>query len=565
MADAIRSGGLAELEGAADPGDPARGARPRGRLRSLAPARRVRRGGTRLPDVAPGRRPEDGRGRAVVRARARRDPGRHARASRLEAARPGPAERRRPSARTGCCTSSCPTGCGRRCTSRSSGWAVRSARRRSLAAGSVRSRTCVRPPRATCERAHRARGAGEGNRTPVSSLGSLRSAIEPHPREPLRTSRKDHKCSERRASGATCYVSAPMAELDPDFWPHTLSRVIAHQALTTEEAAEAMRVIMSGEASPGPDRRVPDGAPHQGRDRRRARGSRRDGARVRESGRGRHAGRRHLRHRRRPERHVQHLDGRGDRRGRRGGPGGQARQPRGLVALRLGRPARGARRQDRPRRRRASQRCLAEAGIGFMFAPVFHPAAGARRRRCGASSACPRSSTSSARSRTPLGRSRRWSGCRTNACCRSWPRSSRGAGSGRRCSAARTGWTSSPRPASPRCSTSATATSERGISIPATLGLARADLDDLRGGDAAEGAAIARSVLDGEPGPRRDVVAAERRRRARGGRASAEPAGRHPVAAATRSTPAPRRRPSSAGSHGLQRMSDRRPGSITGR
>ena len=42
-----------------------------------------------------------------------------------------------------------------------------------------------------------------------------------------------------------------MAELDPDFWPRTLSRIIAHQALTTEDAAEAMRVVMSGEASPG--------------------------------------------------------------------------------------------------------------------------------------------------------------------------------------------------------------------------------------------------------------------------------------------------------------------------
>ena len=72
-----------------------------------------------------------------------------------------------------------------------------------------------------------------------------------HTRETLPNERKDHNCSERRASGATCYVSAPMAELDPDFWPYTLSRVIAHQALTTEEAAEAMRVIMSGEASPG--------------------------------------------------------------------------------------------------------------------------------------------------------------------------------------------------------------------------------------------------------------------------------------------------------------------------
>ena len=42
-----------------------------------------------------------------------------------------------------------------------------------------------------------------------------------------------------------------MAELDPDFWPHTLSRVVAHQALTADDAAEAMRVIMAGEASPG--------------------------------------------------------------------------------------------------------------------------------------------------------------------------------------------------------------------------------------------------------------------------------------------------------------------------
>ena len=41
---------------------------------------------------------------------------------------------------------------------------------------------------------------------------------------------------------------------------------------------------------------------------------------------------------------------------------------------------------------------------------------------------------------------------------------------------------------------------------PATLGLAHATLEDLRGGDATEGAAIARAVLAGETGPRRDVV-----------------------------------------------------------
>lgn len=41
---------------------------------------------------------------------------------------------------------------------------------------------------------------------------------------------------------------------------------------------------------------------------------------------------------------------------------------------------------------------------------------------------------------------------------------------------------------------------------PAALGLAKARLDDLRGGDAATNAAYARGVLDGQEGPHRDVV-----------------------------------------------------------
>jgi anthranilate phosphoribosyltransferase len=41
---------------------------------------------------------------------------------------------------------------------------------------------------------------------------------------------------------------------------------------------------------------------------------------------------------------------------------------------------------------------------------------------------------------------------------------------------------------------------------PAELGFERASLDDLAGGDADSSAAIARAVLGGEPGPRRDVV-----------------------------------------------------------
>lgn len=41
---------------------------------------------------------------------------------------------------------------------------------------------------------------------------------------------------------------------------------------------------------------------------------------------------------------------------------------------------------------------------------------------------------------------------------------------------------------------------------PAALGLAPATMDDLRGGDPAENAAAVRTVLDGQPGPHRDIV-----------------------------------------------------------
>jgi anthranilate phosphoribosyltransferase len=41
---------------------------------------------------------------------------------------------------------------------------------------------------------------------------------------------------------------------------------------------------------------------------------------------------------------------------------------------------------------------------------------------------------------------------------------------------------------------------------PAELGLARASVADLQGGDPVVAAGIVRSILSGEPGPRRDVV-----------------------------------------------------------
>jgi anthranilate phosphoribosyltransferase len=41
-----------------------------------------------------------------------------------------------------------------------------------------------------------------------------------------------------------------MAELDPNFWPNALMKLVSHQDLTTEESATAMHAIMAGEASP---------------------------------------------------------------------------------------------------------------------------------------------------------------------------------------------------------------------------------------------------------------------------------------------------------------------------
>jgi anthranilate phosphoribosyltransferase len=42
-----------------------------------------------------------------------------------------------------------------------------------------------------------------------------------------------------------------MSEPDADLWPRTLQRLVSHEALSTEEAADAMRAIMSGDVTPG--------------------------------------------------------------------------------------------------------------------------------------------------------------------------------------------------------------------------------------------------------------------------------------------------------------------------
>ncbi len=49
---------------------------------------------------------------------------------------------------------------------------------------------------------------------------------------------------------------------------------------------------------------------------------------------------------------------------------------------------------------------------------------------------------------------------------------------------------------------------QKGRWTPADFGVARASLEDLQGGDPENNAAIVRAVLEGEPGPRRDIVIA---------------------------------------------------------
>jgi anthranilate phosphoribosyltransferase len=43
----------------------------------------------------------------------------------------------------------------------------------------------------------------------------------------------------------------PSREADPDFWPHILTRLVRREDLDADEAAEGMRRIMAGEATPG--------------------------------------------------------------------------------------------------------------------------------------------------------------------------------------------------------------------------------------------------------------------------------------------------------------------------
>ena len=152
------------------------------------------------------------------------------------------------------------------------------------------------------------------------------------------------------------------------------------------------------------------------------------------------------------------------------------------------------------------ERCLAEAGIGFFFAPTFHPSmrhAGPTRKALGVRTAFNLLGPLT----NPAGASRQLVGVPRPEFTELIARSLLLLGSKR-------AWVVHGSDGIDEISTTGyTKVSECRDGLlrtffvhPSAFGLAKATLDDLRGGDAADNAQAARAVLAGDAGPVRDVV-----------------------------------------------------------
>jgi len=295
-----------------------------------------------------------------------------------------------------------------------------------------------------------------------------------------------------------------MGETDPDLWPRTLSKLIAHEALSADETAAVAHAIMSGDATPGQIGGFLMALRTKGETVDELEGLARTALAFATS--------------------VDAGDGAVDI----VGTGGDRSftfnisTVAAIVAAAAG--VRVAKHGNRAATSHCGSadvlealgvridldadgvaRCIREAGVGFMFAPVFHPAAahaGPVRRELRVPSIF------------------NFLGPLTNP--------ARPAGSAIGCSdprmlplmaevLARRG----VRAKVFRGEDGLDELTTTGISTvldvrdgqvrelhvdPVDVGLPRASVEDLRGGTAEEGAAIARSVLAGDPGPRRDVV-----------------------------------------------------------
>ena len=182
-------------------------------------------------------------------------------------------------------------------------------------------------------------------------------------------------CCRISSSWPATGMSAAAAARPPDTGPEMSSfkaligKVATGAALTRDEAASVFGLMMSGEATPCADGRLPDGAARARRDGRRDHRRGVGDARQDAHGGGARRRDRHRRHRRRRLRHLQHLD----LRRRSSSPAPACRWPSTATARCPRTPApptcwrRWASRSTSPRT--ASPACISEAGIGFMFAP----------------------------------------------------------------------------------------------------------------------------------------------------------------------------------------------------
>jgi anthranilate phosphoribosyltransferase len=295
-----------------------------------------------------------------------------------------------------------------------------------------------------------------------------------------------------------------MHETDPDFWPRTLSRLISHQALSSNDAAEAMRVIMSGEASSGQIGGFLMALRTKGETVDELEGLARTAlgfANPVEA----------------PTPVVDTCGTGGDRSGTfnistiaavvvagAGVPvakhGNRAASSKcgsadllEALGVKIDLDARGV------------ERCIAEAGIGFMFAPVFHPAAGHAapiRRELRVPTVFnflgPLTNPARPFAQVVGVSDERMLPLIAEVLARRGIRAKVFRGEDGLDELTTTGIS--------RVFDVLDGVVREGHLDPSTLGLARSTLGDLRGGDAAEAAAIARAVLAGESGPRRDVV-----------------------------------------------------------
>jgi anthranilate phosphoribosyltransferase len=295
-----------------------------------------------------------------------------------------------------------------------------------------------------------------------------------------------------------------MADADPDFWPRALTTIASHQSLTADEAAEAMRQVMAGEATPAQLGGLLMALRTKGETVEEVEGLARTMLAFASAVRP-------------PAPVVDTCGTGGDRSGTfnistiaaivvAGAGVPVAKHGNRAASSRCGSAdlleALGVRIDLDPA---GVERCLREAGIAFMFAPVFHPAmghAGPVRRELRVPTVFnflgPLTNPARPHAQVVGVSDPRMLPLMAEVLARRGVRARLFRGSDGLDELTTTGPSAVLEVADGRV--------REGTFDPATVGIASAASEDLVGGDVDAAVAIARSVLDGSAGPRRDVV-----------------------------------------------------------